>query len=400
MISIGDYLVVGMHPIDSIMLLKAGTTGALATFSPVLKTVRSVYGIGSGVNGKYIYTSGYLDFYIDTFEFSNPQNGLYVTGANTNLIKGRQSLETWAAGSPTGWVETNGGACNWTQDLTTRADNRSSALVTEDGAGTILTGPCSTGGIGAEIDYSAYAKKVTGTPTCTLSLAEYSVADCTGALATTAIVSPTLTTSWAKYEASWNSWNASTLSWTPIISCTTATAASSNWDAISIRSTSAISRQDSFCSVDADTTAVCAKTAVTGTNTTGFGNFKLAMTVNTPYSWAGVSQVLFEVAGTSGDNNRIDLLIDDHKLTFMVWSSAGSAKTASVACYQPTGAVDVAVKAYHSAAGQIWVCCGAVCSAKSTGATMAAVGTTFSLGGSTFGSDVWIKNFKIYRNVR
>jgi 6-phosphogluconolactonase (cycloisomerase 2 family) len=372
----GQYLFVVSQGADTVTQFTINqSTGGLSRVGPVLKKGAGSFGIlvvpEVGGLGRFLYAPNYTDRTISQYRITYDNRGMYVSGANTNLIAGRQSLETWAAGSPTGWVETNAGACNWTQDLTTRADNRSSALATEDGSGTYLTGPCSTGGIGAEIEFSAYAKKVSGTPTCTLSLAEYSVNNCTGALATTAIVSPILTTSWAKYKAVWDGWNVSTLSWTPIISCTTATAASSNWDAISMRSTAVVPSQSSFCGVDAATTAVCNATVVSGTNNIGNGSFHFRMTVNTPYDWTLPTSELFYVPATPASNrNKMSLTATTNTLSWSVWNDADIQKTATVAC-AGTANTDVTVDAYHTAVGGIKVCCNGLCGTTTTGADLA-----------------------------
>jgi hypothetical protein len=183
-------------------------------------------------------------------------------------------------------------------------------------------------------------------------------------------------------------------SWRFQINCTADTAVT-DWDACELYAGNY--NTDDVCVVNAFTTATCNASVVSGTYQLSTGSWHINRTVALSMDWSTTtSRYLFAIPATSGSNNKMQLYVNNNVLYWDVYTSAGVKKEATVACAE-TAHTNVMVSAYHSYAGNIWVCCNGTCGSRVSGATITTPSSTFYLGGDgTVGSDVWINGLNFY----
>jgi hypothetical protein len=332
--------------------------------------------------------------------YATGQSGLYSPGADINLIEGRHSFETWAAGSPTGWTSYLGAGSILTQDTTNHIHGLSSAKLTQTGNEAVLYSPCSTTNIGSGTGpwyVRCFAKKTSGTASCGLLLTEYSDGACATYVTGKWLTSPPLSdvpVTWTPIGKSFSSSN-TIGSWIITLACNPATAVTS-WDACELYPGTEL--KDSLCVNDADTTAACDASITSGTyQLSATKNWHISKTVSTPYDWSDTSgSFLFYIPPTAGDNNKMNLYINNDALYWEVYTSAGVQKQAIVACAK-NAHQEAIINIYHTKLGNIKVCCDSTCGSAVSGATIATPSSTFYLGNNaSAGYNTWIDNLKFF----
>jgi len=270
---------------------------------------------------------------VNATQVSSPavgRGGLYGASALTNIAQ-RSSLETWAAGVPTGWTEgiTSTGDC--AQGTTRMAHGFSSArctLADADDAVTLVSACLTVTGATA-YRLSAWARLESGTGLLDLVLIEDDSTDCATPTTTTSVVDDAVPTGdWARHSGTITT-QAGTIRAQVRVSLPPAAAQVLDVDAIMLRTP--VLAADHYCGTDADTSATCG--ALTLPKPSALrnhfnGETQIEFVASSP--WAGVDlagQALLFTDGAAAPNFlRITVDAVSDELLWAVFDSASGVK--------------------------------------------------------------------------
>jgi hypothetical protein len=262
-----------------------------------------------------------------------------------------------------------------------------------------LTSACLTVTEATAYYVSAYAKKVSGTAVLDINILEDDSADCGSITTTTSVIDDAVpTTSWARQGGTITT-GAGIIRAQVQISLPAAAAQSLDIDGVML--VAGATPTDALTTTDTDASAVSTYVNASVANKLTAGAWQIELTARAPHAWSDTgTHYLVYVPGTSGDNNRVDLYYSADVLNLDVYDASGTKKSSTVACATAANTA-VAIKAKHTAGGEITACCGAACDASpGTAAIQASQGATMYLGNNnSAGSDVWISGLKIKRRV-
>ena len=325
--------------------------------------------------------------------FAVGQGGLFVPDSTTNFTH-RFSFESWSGSplQPVGWSGGNRVNALFSPDTTTVAHGLYSAKLTQTGGYMALYDSCSANTLtsGTSYVFSGWAKKISGTASCSLLLYAYTDSACSvGQVLLTYSIRSDIPTTWTQITDVFTP--AATYSSVLItIDCDAATAVT-NWDAIELHA--GTYAPDSVCGADTDTNTTCNASIVSGTYQLGTHNWHINATISFPYSVASTpsARYLLYFPGTSGNQNRINAAIYNGWLYFDCYDSAGTPIEVDVAC-NPTVHNKADISLYHSYGGEVKACCNGSCGTSLPGCTQTTPGSTFYLGNTVSnGMNVWVR---------
>lgn len=326
---------------------------------------------------------------------TSSRGGIYGGGPLTSLAN-RGSLETWAAGSPSGWTETSGGGTSdATQNTTSMAKGASSAAMACDGVNNLtLDTACKSLANSTSYYGLVYAKTTAGTANFTLQLLEYTDGSCTVGLTTTNL--------WGAGDpgANWIRAGGTRTTGAGVNSGRLRLLIDTN--AATVLADGAMLYEgdqptDLLCTSDADASVTCTLNDVTvdpGVGLITAGEWQFNATISSPIDGAVASPVrqILRVPGTAGNNNRVDLSWASDVLTCTIFDSGGVARTSTVAA---AGNADTNfdVMMSHTSDGRVECCWDGTCDATpATSAVMDGVGSEIVYGSDgTTGGEIWIQ---------
>lgn len=334
--------------------------------------------------------------------------GLYAAGAIDNLAQ-RSSLETWSTPfAPTGWtLATDSAASDIRQDTTTvvHGSNSTKSVTTSDvGSYTLMYGGgCFT--IDPSKDYylTAWAKGDSSNEHYNLRFQTFSDACSTfiGNISPTGYDDYNVPSTWTKTgglipSASIDPTTTNGRIWVQPINAAVSTV---YVDAVQLRQAS--TDTDAFCTSDADATTSCSAVVLSTTHPITMGTWRIEETLRTPYSWAAVDKVPFQLDATSGSNNMVQFEIYNGTFRCLVYTSAGSLKLAD-ATASGNANTDYTISCNHTADGDIFSCFNGTCGTRVTGALTDGVHPDVYIGSSTGGlySDIWVRDLSFYRRLK
>jgi hypothetical protein len=285
--------------------------------------------------------------------------GLYSASAISNLAQ-RSSLETWAAGAPTGWTEavTSTGDC--AADTTAPANLTTAArctLADADDAVT-LTGACLTVTAGHLCRLSGYAKTVSGTGLLDLNLLEDNDTDCSSITSTTAVVNDWVPGATYTRGDGTITLGAATTRAQIQVSLPAAAAQVLDIDAIQLRcqATTAPLAEDAYCGADTDATADCnTMVASTPSPITWLGKTSIQGTWRTP--WAGTELASYPrlISTSTVSSNYFDILMskDNDEPWASIGDSAGATRYTDINVLNWALNTDYPLKARYNNSGAI-----------------------------------------------
>ena len=334
------------------------------------------------------------------------QGGLYTSIAITNKCW-RGSLETWAAGAPTGWTEavTSTGDCAQTAVNKAHGDSAARCTLADNDDAVTLTSGCATVVGSTAYFLSTYAKLISGTGLLTVNVIEDDSADCGSPTMTTAVINGVVPTSdWTRYQGSITT-QAGTIRARVQLSVPAAAAQVVDLDAVLFRAGLAT---DGYCASDADADAVCSTMiAATASPFSANGAQTVEVTQRTP--WAGVDLVgdgnmLFD--GPSGSANRLyyNVIPANDKPIFVVTDGASVSKYLAPNTSNWLANTSYTLRAYMDGLGGLGITWPVgtwytTTAGAGTGIRSAAQALTYIGGSNSAGSDVWTRALRVYRRV-
>ncbi len=327
--------------------------------------------------------------------------GVYGPRATDNLAQ-RGSVESWAAGSPTGWIETSGGGTSdATEDNTNLAHGGSAASMLCDRTNSIsLDSACKT--ISASTAYYGLAELMTaaGTATAYVQFIEFTSADCTTGATTTTLWTGDPGATWTRKGDTRTTGVGVQSGRLRLLLDTTSATVIADGAMLYAGSTPV----DHGCFTDADSTAVCT-TSVTSIKQPlpANGNWTFTATVRSPVSWVTSSPIRYAayVPGTAGNNNKIEVYWGNNTLLCKVYNSGGVATSSTVAA-AGLADTDYEIKMTHSSGGELVCCFEGTCDATpGTGAIMDDINATLYLAGTNAaGTNVHVEKPRFTRGLR
>jgi hypothetical protein len=338
--------------------------------------------------------------------------GLYSPGALTSKWW-RGSVETCAAGHPTGWtIAENGGAGGATVvvdcDTTTSAHGGTSMKVTADNGGlpknAQMVSACQAFWLGQDVTLSAWGITTSGTADCDVVLYEYDTAACGAFLRKTTTWTGNPGATWAQLIGTQPaaSWHVNTSSWNARVICNaTGTAYTVNFDAFMAVQAAATWDTDALACCDSD--ADCVSTTIVNIDDSSPitpGTFTVRGTWRSPIDGAETTnKVIFENDPTAGNNNMVRVSHDTDLLRCSVWDSAGVERASTVAAAS-TADQDWDFEIYHTDTGRVGCCAKAsaldawACDAtEATLALMDGANLNYNLG---VDDEMWVRNFQFW----
>ena len=312
--------------------------------------------------------------------------GLCTPDACTSLIDSGPLESCDGSSHPSNWTTVEGGSSTVDCDATVFFEGHGSVKMVGDATGTAyIQSNCFTVSPSTNYWVSSFAKKASGTADYRILFVKHSDGACGSQTGAATIISGDLTTSWAEKEAVADSGAGTNSVFIRVQSVNNT--ATIYVDAITVTESDTA---DASCLCDA--AAPCACTTVDVTDSTvpiTRGDWCVEMHGSTWVDGAeSTTRRLLYVPGTAGNNNRVELTLASDVLTFDVYDSSGTKKTATVACALSADTADT-IRVSHTHAGVIWACCAGSCGTTATGATMDGVGSEFVIGSDGTNGGQW-----------
>lgn len=348
---------------------------------------------------------------LNTISNNGSCSGLYGATATTNKVW-RGSLETWAAGVPTGWTETITSTGDCAQTTASKAHLYSSArcvLVDADDAVSLTSG-CATvsGNTGYQI--SAWAKSVSGTPLLTVTVIEDDSADCGSPTTTTDVISgATPTTSWGIQRGTITT-QAATIRAQVRVTLPAAAAQVMDIDAVMMRGPPGNGYiTDAYCATDADSDAACSTTVnSTPSPYSANGPTTTTLTACTPYAGTALiaeSSVAFADGNSSAANSLAIAVINatTDEPMYWIWDNSPNYKYVSPDISNWSALTSYALKYGHDGSGNLRLWWNSAwqttMGGAGTGKRSAAQTTTYLGGTNSLGHDVYVRDIVVFRRV-
>lgn len=348
---------------------------------------------------------------LNTISNNGSCSGLYGATATTNKVW-RGSLETWAAGVPTGWTETITSTGDCARTTASKAHLYSSArcvLVDADDAVSLTSG-CATvsGNTGYQI--SAWAKSVSGTPLLTVTVIEDDSADCGSPTTTTDVISgATPTTSWGIQRGTITT-QAATIRAQVRVTLPAAAAQVMDIDAVMMRGPPGNGYiADAYCATDADSDAACSTTVnSTPSPYSANGPTTTTLTACTPYAGTALiaeSSVAFADGNSSAANSLAIAVINatTDEPMYWIWDNSPNYKYVSPDISNWSALTSYALKYGHDGSGNLRLWWNSAwqttMGGAGTGKRSAAQTTTYLGGTNSLGHDVYVRDIVVFRRV-
>ena len=325
--------------------------------------------------------------------------------ATDNFVH-RRSLETWAAGSPSGWTETSGGGTSdATQNTTTMAHGGSSAQLLCDGVNAIqLDSACKALSGSTAYWADAYAKTTAGTATAYVQLTECTDGACSVGCVTTTLWTGDPGANWqARGDTRTTGAGVNSGYVTVKMDTTSATAV---FDAVSLY-TGAWGKR-SFCPGDTDATASCTAIVPSANGLIpANGKVTIGITASSPWAGTDIAADRYLISdGVPAANNTISTYVDsaNDEPGLVVEDNAGAVKTVEPNVADWAADTEYAVRCRHDGAGNLslywnsaWR---ATMGGAGTGMRSAAQTETYLGSNGTVGADIEWGKILIQRGVQ
>jgi hypothetical protein len=334
--------------------------------------------------------------------------GLYSASAISNLAQ-RSSLETWAAGAPTGWTEavTSTGDC--AQSTVAPANLVSAArctLADADDAVT-LTGACLTVTGGHLCRLAGYAKTVSGTGLLDLNLLEDNDTDCSSITSTTAVVDNWVPGATYTRGDGTITLGAATTRAQVQISLPAAAAQVLDIDAIQLRCQATIAplAEDAYCGTDTDATAACNRLAINAPNPiTWLGPASMVWTNRFPYNGTDKTgnEKFFSTYTSGGNYFNIAINNSTDEPSVIIYDNASAAMSVTPNSGNMLKDTDYTYKFKYNNAGAMAFFSNSAWVTTTAGAGTGILSATkptlvFEEGGTCQG--VWFRDITVYRKL-
>jgi hypothetical protein len=333
-------------------------------------------------------------------------SGGYYGARQTSNLCFRRSLETWAAGSPTGWTETSGGGTSdAVQNTSTWAHGASSAQMVCDGSNTIsLDSGCTA--LAASTDYyvQAYQKTSAGTADYYLQLIECTDGACSVGCVTTTLYNGDPGSDWVRQGGTRTTGGSAASGQVRLHLATNS--ATIVVDAVSLfTGTEPI---DHFCPGDTDAAATC-NHMVSQVPSMAQGNGSIYYEGTYRSAWSGVGLTAAKYLfgdGTVWGNNTHHLYVGtgtDEVINFDI-DGAGGQRSVQPNVLNWSADTDYTVKWYRDGAGGQGVYWNSAWNTTQTGAGTAILSAdqanAYLAGVSSEGCDCWLRGFSSSRRIR
>lgn len=331
--------------------------------------------------------------------------GVYGASAITNKCW-RSSLETWAAGAPTGWTEalTSDGNCEGVALSPAHGSYVAACSTTDADDAVTLTSGCATVTGGTAMRLMAWAKTGSGAGLLDVNIIEDDSADCGSPTTTTSVINDQVPgAAWAKYSGN-ITLQAGTIRAQVQISLPAAAAQVTYIDALQFRAGSLAS--DAYCGADTDADAVCATSIPSHASAfSANGSQTVEFTGCTPYAAADLAAATYLWHDYSAATNQImlRLLTTTDEPTWRVYDKdSGYLEVNPSTATNWLANTQYKIRAYMSGLGGLgitwpvgtWV---TATTGAGTGIRSAATTATYLGSSNAAPGDAWITGLTYYR---